>query len=237
MAHHRTLTQLRTQVRWNVDETSESFFDDDALLTYINRAKDRVAMEVRKLKDDFFMVSRTSDDGSLSILSETYAASSFAIVAGTTTYTMPPDLIEMKLIECITSNYEHVQFVHRDLNHPEMRAALAITSNVSPSVIYYDIYGERTMRIAPPSDTALALRITYVQRFADLSAGSDEMTMPDPLYMAVEEYATASAMAQDRNPDAAVHEARAKQIIADFFGAHARDTSGPEIAIGYGGWV
>jgi hypothetical protein len=237
VAHHRTLLQMRTQVRYNVDEATESFFDDDALNAYLNRAKDRVATEVRKLKDDFFMVSRLSTDGSLTILSESYSASSFAIVAGTSTYTLPPDLLEIKLIEVVTSGYEYVQFVHRDLAHPDMRAAMSITDNVAPSVIYWDIYGERTLRIAPKSDTALDLRLTYVQQFADLSADGDELTMPYPLYMAVEEYATASAMAQDRNPDAAVHESRAKQIISDFFGAHARQTQDIETSISFGGWA
>lgn len=233
MAHHRTLSQLRSAVRLNLDEASASFWSNADLLIYLNRAKDRVANEVRKLKDDFFTVTRTSGDGTLTILSESYAASSFAIVAGTTTYTMPPDLLEMKLIEVTTSGYETVRFFHRDLTHPDMRAAMQITDNVSPSVIYFDLIAERTMRIAPKSDTALTLQITYVQSFGDLSADGDELTMPYPLYLAVEEYATASAMMQDSNPNAAAHEARARQILEDFFGAHSRQTQDPEYASGY----
>lgn len=233
MAHHRTLSQLRTAVRDNVDESTAAFWTNASLTRYLNRAKDRVATEVRKLKDDFFTVTRTSGDGALTILSESYSASSFAIVAGTSTYTMPPDLLELKLIEVTTSGYETVRFIHRDLTHHDMRAAMQITDNVSPSVIYFDLIGERTMRIAPKSDTALALQITYVQTFADLSDDSDELTMPYPLYLAVEEYATASAMMQDSNPNAAAHEARGRQIIEDFFGAHSRQTQDVEVATGY----
>ena len=232
-ALHKTLTLLRSSVRRYLDESTASFWTNAALTEYLNEAKDRVWAEVKALKDDYFMVTRSSTDGSLTILTDTYAASSFAIVAGTTTYTMPPDLSEMKLIEVITSGYESVRFFYRDLAHPDMRAAMEITTNTPPTGFYFDLIGERTMRIAPKSDTALDLRISYTQIFADLSADADELTMPHPLYLAVIHYATASAMLQEGNPNSAVHEARARQIIANVFGAHSRQTQDMEIATGY----
>lgn len=233
----KTLSELRTAVRDNVDESTAAFWTDAQILRYLNRAKDRVWLEVRKLKDDFFMETRSSTDGSLTILGDSYAASSFAIVAGTRDYTLPPDFVEMKLVEVITSSYEQIRFVHADLAHPDMRAALEIVDNQNPGYFLYDIIAARTMRIAPKSNTALDLRISYVQIIPDLSGEGSELTLPHPLYLAVEQYATAAALKQDRNPDAATFEASGNAVIASVFGAHARQTADIETAIGYGGWA
>lgn len=232
MAHRKTRADLLAAARRYLDEATASFWTDAQLYAYLNEAKDRVWNEVKKLKADFWHVTRTSTDGSVTILGESYATSSFAIVAGTRDYTLPHDISELKLIEVTTTDYESVRFLHRDLAHPDMRTALAVTENVSPSLIYFDLIGERTMRIAPKSDTALDLRLTYEQAFDDLSATID-LTMPMPLYLAVIYYAVASAMLQEANPNSAVHEARARQIVADVFGAHARQTQDTEIAVGY----
>lgn len=236
MGYRKELSDLRTSVRDNVDESSASFFSNAQLNRFINRAMHRVWTEGRKLKDDFFAVTRSSTDGSLTILGETYVASSFQIAASTRDYTLPHDFVEMRLIECITSGYEWVRFVSMDIAHPDMRTLLEIADNQDPSAFAFDIIGERTMRIAPMSATTLDLRITYIQSLADLSDDADDCQLPHPLYMAVEEYATATAMAMDRNPDAAAHEARGRQIVTDFFGAHARQTQDVEVTQGYGGW-
>ena len=233
MAHHRTWTLMRDAIRAYLDEATASFWTQAQLLIFANRAKDRVASEVRKLRHVYFTVTRSSTDGSLTILAETYLASSFAIVAGTRTYTLPPDFMSMQLIETITSGYEDVRFVYRPLNHPDMRSALAYVGNIAPSTFYFTISGERTLRVVPPSDTALDLRITYIQQFADLSADSDELTMPYPLYMAVEHYAVASAMMMDRDPNSAAHEARARAIINEVVAADVRQDQDIEVATGY----
>jgi len=237
-ALHKTLTNLTDAVRTYFDEDTASFLSATKVTRLINEAKDRVASEVRALKDDYLTITRGSGDGSLTILTDTYAATGMRIVSGsTTTLTLPPDFLEMKLIEITTADYEHVVLVYRDLSHPDMRAAMQITTDVAPSVIYFDITGERTLRWAPRVDTTLDTKMTYVQIFGDLSAGSDELTMPWPLYLAVIHYATASAMLIEGNPNSEAHEARARQVIADVFGANARQTQDIEVATGFGGFA
>lgn len=233
MAHRKTLLDLRTAVRDNLDEATASFWSNAQLNRYINRAKDRVWNRVKALNEDYFTITRASTDGSLTILGETYAASSFQIVSGTRDYTLPPDFSEMKLIEVTTDNYEDVRFVHRDMAHPEMRALLEITDDQTPSYFVFDIIGERTLRIAPTSNTTLDLNITYVQILPELTTDTQEMPMPHPLYFAVEAYATASALKQDRNPDAAAWEGTGDKTIAEMFGAHHRQTQDVETAIAY----
>lgn len=233
MANHKLLSDLRTAVRDVLDESTAAFWTDAQLNRYINRAKDRVWNEVRKLKKDYFMVTRTAADGALTILGESFTASTLAVSAGGTSITLPQDFATMKLIQVTTSGYESVRFLHRDLAHPDMRAALEVTSQQTPDTFYFALIAERTLRYAPLSNTALTLSMSYIQRFADLSADADELTMPHPFYLAVEEYAIASAMLQDDDAAAATHEARAKQIVLDATGADERQDQDAVTVVGY----
>ena len=155
MPLYKTLSDLRTLVRDGVDESTASFWSDVRLNRAINGAAQRVWTECRKLKDDFFLTSRTSLDGSVTILGASYATSSFAIVAGTKSYTLPPDVAEVKLIECITSGYEDVVFEPSDLGNPWFVGNRTLTTNVAPSVFRWDVVDQRTLVLDVASDTAL----------------------------------------------------------------------------------
>ena len=229
MALRKTLLELRTAVRDNLDEASASFWTDAQLLRNLNRAKDRTWNEVKKLKDDYFILNRTSTSGTLTILTESYAATGFQIVATTREYTLPFDVSEVKLIEVITSGYEQVRFVHRDLASPEVRSLRELTVNQSPATIYFDLVGERTLTIAPASDTTLDLRLWYVPILDDLVSDTDTLQMPHPLYAAVEEFATARSLVQDRAAEAATWEQMGLATVQRFMGAHRRQTQDPEL--------
>jgi len=232
--HYKTLLSLRTMIRDSVDEDTASFWTDAQLNRYINKSKDRVWSRIRELKDDYFDVVRSSTDGALTILGESYNASSFKIVAGTTDYTLPPDFVEMRLIEVITSGYEWVRFTFKRMNDRAFRDWRAITDNMTPDEFLFTLFKEPpAMSVVPKSDTALDLRITYVQVIPDLSSDTDRLTLPHPLYLAVVDYATASALKQDRSPDAAAHEASGDKIIAEAFGASDRQTQDVQTAAGY----
>lgn len=89
MAHHKTLAELRTSVRDYLDESTASFWTDSQLTRFVNRAVARVWNEVRKLNDDYFMVTRTAADGALTILGESFTASTLAVSVGGTSITLP----------------------------------------------------------------------------------------------------------------------------------------------------
>lgn len=229
MAHRKTRSDLRTSVRYNLDESSASFWTDARLNDCLNRAIDRVWTEVRGLRADYFMTTRTSADGTTTILSESYDCASFQIVAGTTTsVTLPHDFSEMKLVETVQSGYEFVRWYHLDLAHPDFRALRRITDQITPSEFVYDIIDERTMIYAPKSDTTLDISITYTQAMPVLETDATELEMPHPFYEAVIDYATAIAMLQDRDPNAGVWEQYGRTIIAKTVGAHSRQIQDPE---------
>lgn len=233
MALRRTLAQLVAKTRQNLDEVSPSFWTPDNVTAAINRAKDRVWTEVRKAQQDFFAVTRSSTDGTLTILGETYPASSFAIAPSVRDYTLPPDCVELREIECLTTGWEQVRFSKRTLADPQFRTALSRITPEQPGGFLYAVLGERTMRVVPLSDMALDLRLTYIAVVPDLVATTDLLEMPYALHGAVEEYATADCLMGDRAPESAAWEARGNSSIARFLGANERATTEPEYVIGY----
>ena len=237
--HYKTLAAMRLLVRDQLDEASASFWTDAQLLRYLNRAKDRVWTRLRALNEYYCTVTRTSTDGALTIQGESYAASAFRIVAGTSDYALPPDFDSMSTIEVITPGYEDLNITRLDINGPEFRGARSLVDNQSPSgEIYFDIIQEpAVMRIAPKTDVTLDLRITYVQTLADLSADTDRLLLPNPLYLAVADYTTMFALRQDRSPDAGTYEQSGDKIIAEKFGSDFRQTQDISVARSYlAGW-
>ncbi len=225
----KTVTQLLLDVRTNLDETTAAFFTDARLISYLDQAQHLVWATVKSLKADYFDVTRLSTDGSATILGASYATSSFAIVAGTTSYTLPPDLAELKSIEVITSGYESVQFTHMDRASPPFQASKAsATTNQSPSGFYFDIIGEATLLITPPSDTALDLRLIYTPILDTLTTGTDVIQTPHPLWLAIVDMATARAQMMDHDPYASVWHAAAEETIRRFMMGHARQTQDTE---------
>lgn len=237
MANERyyALSTLRTMVRNQLDELSPSFWSESQLTEYINRGFVRAWNRLKGLNEQYCAVTRTSQDGPITVQGETYNTSSFQIVAGTSDYALPPDFASMSAVECITSGYEDLTITYRDLNHPDFRAARSYVGNTSPvDELLYTIIGEPgSMRIAPKTDVSLDLRITYVATLADLSADTDRLTLPKPAHLAVIDYATSYALRQDRSPDAGTYESSGDKIIAEEFGTDSRQTQDVQTARGY----
>ena len=233
MALRKTWTEMLTSIRANLDEASPGFWTDAGLLRMANRQKDRVWSEVRRAQQDYFTVTRTSLDGALTTLGTSYAATGFQIVASTRDYTLPPDLAQLVTIEVITSGFEHLRFSFRPATDPQFRQALTLTDAMEPEGFLYTLLGERTMRITPPSNRTLDLRLTYVAIVPDLTVGADTLEMPHPLYRAVEEYTCAQALMADRAPEAAAWEARGNATVASFLGSNDRQSTDPEFVAGY----
>lgn len=234
--HYKTLGDLRLLVRDQLDEANASFWTESQITRYINRAKDRVWDRLKALNESYCTVTRTSLDGTLTIQGESYLASSFRLVAGTYDYTLPPDLDEIKLIECVTSGHEDLTFTKLPMNDPTFRAQRALVDNQSPiDEIFFDVINEpATLRLSYKVDVSLDLRITYVQTLPDLAdEDNDRLTLPNPLYLAVADYATMFALRQDRSPDAGTYESSGDKIIAEMFGANRRQSQDVTVVRGY----
>ncbi|HZH39650.1 MAG TPA: hypothetical protein VFD85_01495 [Gemmatimonadales bacterium] len=230
-APRKTRAQLETAIRTNLDEISPSFWATQDIPQYINRAKDRVAMEVRKVKGDYLEVTRTSLDGAVTILGEAYDTANFRTVPGTTDYTLPPDFQEMVSIRCRTAGYEWLRLASRRQAQPDFQAAQETTAPQTPR--YYTLLGERTLRVEPLSDVTLDWELTYVAVVPDLTAPDSTLDLPHPLYMAVESYATGLALLKDHSQDAAAWEAAGNATMALFFGSTDRQSTDVEYVRAY----
>jgi hypothetical protein len=228
-APRKTVADLLVDVRTNLDENAAAFWTDAQLIAYCNQAQEIVWSRVKALKADYFDVQRSSTDGTVTILGESYATSGFAIAASTTSYTLPPDMDEMKLIECLTSGYEGVAFTFADMASAAFRAALANTVAQEPSGFLCDLIGERTLIVAPRANRALDLRLTYTPILATLTATTDTLQVPHPLWLAVVDYATARAQMKDRDTSFLMWQQAAEAHIARFFASHARQTQDTEV--------
>lgn len=231
MASRQTLLTLRTAVRAGLDELTPIRWSNATLLVYINQAVKRVWTDTRRLREEYFMKTITSQDGTLSILGESFVTSTMAVTVNGTTLTLPPDFSELYLLEIITSGYETVRFNMEAITSPTFRAAREVTTASQPTRFRSAVINERTVAYAPLSDTALDTRLTYIFRVPDLSADGDTLQMPEPLDLAVVWYATASALAQDQAPEASGYESRANALIASVTAADKRQNEDPVLVL------
>ncbi|HJQ65351.1 MAG TPA: hypothetical protein VJ816_03185 [Gemmatimonadales bacterium] len=234
MALRKTLLEMTTAVRIALDEVSPSFWGPNDIQQFLNRAKDRVHLEVRRANQGYFEMSRSSLDGSVSILGESYDCANFRIVPGTRDFTLPPDFATLVSNRSLTSSYEWLRLSYRRHSDPDFRDALEETTAQTPR--FYTLMGERTLRIAPLSDMTLEWALTYVYIVPDLTSTTSTLEMPHPLYMAVEQYATAEALMKDHSPDAAAWEAKGNATIALFLGTNERQGTDVEHVQGYLEW-
>jgi len=237
-----TLLQLRNDVRINLDEASAAFWTDAQLNRFISQAADEVWAEVRKVKQDYFLIGRGSTDGTVNIFGQPWDTSTMALQRGAPGLQLPPDFAELKSIRVITPGYEHIIFTAMDQAAPEWRYLDTLTENQTPTGFFFDVGGMSTLLTVPKSDTALDIFLLYIstscmvdtfaQRIAVLTADTDQVELPVPLYLAVEAMATWRAQYMDRDPGADRWLDMANKTIARWMGGHRRQIQDPEMVMG-----
>lgn len=240
----RTLLELRTDVRTNLDEASAAFWTDTQLNRFLTQAADEVWAEVRKVKQDYWTISRDSGQGILTIMGATWDSSQMKVTPGAVSLMLPPDLAELKLIEVVNPAYGTVRFEHCDMTDPAYRYLRTLTENQPPTGFLFDVQAEHTLLFTPKSDTTLDVFVTYmpltciVETATDFvtkaafTVDTDELVMPHPLYLAVEAMATWRAQYMDRDPGADRWLDMANKTIARWMGGHRRQTQDPEMVLG-----
>lgn len=229
MSHQRTLAEMVQSLRYNLDDTGSTPRWTTAILTdNLNHAKDRVWNEVRKERKDYFLSTRLSTDGTVTILGESYSCAGFQITDGPTTgnpvnLTLPPDFAELRSFRVITSGYTGVRLKLTQVSDVEYRQARAYPDPVSPTTILMAVVNERSMAFGPKTDVDLDTELVYIYQPADLITG-ESLQMPYPLDSAVEALATATAFAQDDDARAAVWQNIYRDIVANVIGATDRQT-------------
>jgi hypothetical protein len=238
----RTLLELRTDVRTNLDEASAAFWTDTQLNRFLTQAADEVWAEVKKVKQDYFLRALASTAGLQTVMGQSWDTSLMKVVPNATTLELPPDLAELKLIQVITPGYEYLMFHAMDQTAPEFRYLLSLTENQTPTGFVFDVIADHHMFFAPASDATLDLKVTYIAVTCiedatgatkpALTVDTDQLALPHPLYLAVEAMATWRAQYMDRDPGADRWLDMANKTIARWMGGHRRQIQDPEFAMG-----
>lgn len=123
---------------------------------------------LRLARRHYFARRMVSTDPSTTILRQTYAPSSLALVVDTRLYTLPPDFVEILRISPRISTTDltnqGVRFIHRDVGSPEFvdRDHAGSEGSGGSGHYLFDVQGSRTLRISPAARAALDIEIVYV---------------------------------------------------------------------------
>jgi hypothetical protein len=245
MAYLRNAGDMLLAVRDNLDERTPAFWNDDQLYRYLTRAADAVHTECRKMRADYHLHPLASTSGPITIFGESYDPAELIYQPGARGVNLPPDVLDLRTVECITAGLEWVTFdLSKDISHPDFRALRQLTERQTPTRFLGRVVGDRVLTLAPMTNTPLSLLISYVGSSYIFAAGigivraftqaTDTIDMPFPLYQAIEQWATAFAHLQDRNAQmAGEFERRAITTCARVVSVDMRQSQDPEFVRDY----
>ena len=149
--------------------TVSSLWTVEEKVDLANEVYDLIQPTLRLARRHYFARRMVSTDASTTILGQTYAPSSLALVADTRTYTLPPDFIEViRLAPRISTTdtlNQGVRFFHRGVGAPEFvdRDLAGGLSGVQSAGSYlFDVQEDRTLRISPAARAAMEVELVYV---------------------------------------------------------------------------
>ena len=149
----------------NADSTTDPFFTQTELLAWANNGKDELEKVLRVARQDYGLVVLQYNDVAFTWGNETYDPATLTVAAGTKYVTLPPDLLTLKRIRCLTSGYEHTRFVRADISTDDFKSLEGYTSGYPlGDCVYWSLVGERTLYLANTLSTTIDLEIAYITR-------------------------------------------------------------------------
>ena len=153
--------------------TAGSFVSSYELDAWANRGNDILERTLRSIREDWFVKKMTSTDTTAQFLQGvSYTPTALSLTTSAIEYTLPPDLMSIKAIRCVTANYEETKFRLRDRSSGRFgyEHRTESTDTVSPpgEEITVTVYGARTLLLARYLDTALDIEILYTTKTKQL---------------------------------------------------------------------
>lgn len=164
----KTLANIRTLVRANLDEISEADWSNDDLDSVINSRYQRVYANAVTVYEDY-KVSTDTDD----------------FEADTQEYSLPTDLFKLRRVEVNydVSNSNSIAQKAYPVNMDAVRTRLA-ESNLGTSILRNPVYYIHGTTIGflpiPTSAGTAAIKYWYIPVITDLSSDSSEIDIPYP---------------------------------------------------------
>jgi len=166
---------------------ASSQWTDEDVLDLVNEAYEGMLREFRLTHRKWGLITMNTDTAVFTRDGETYnPATSLVLGSNTTTLQLPPDFAELIRLLC-TSN-RSVRFVpseHETDHWIDMEqsgisdSGDALTGSPAGLVFYYDILGNRTLKVTPMSGTTYDLELDYMPMYQPLlysNAGSVSIT-------------------------------------------------------------
>ena len=139
--------------------TSGSTWTNAVLLKNLNKAKDRVWVIIKKVRENYFQVDDT-----------------LSLVTGTKEYALATNFRHLIGLKCTTSGYESLRFRRSSQQSKEFQAvdALPANSDNSPGEMLYDVIAQSKIKFANFPPSSLTVAYDYIKLLADytLSASS-----------------------------------------------------------------
>ena len=147
------------------NDTTSPLYTQRELLSWANEASNKIEKALRNNDEDFNLLVRSSTDADFRWDGMNYDPSDFGLTTTARSYTLPPDVLQLRRIRALTVGEENRRFRHVDLSHPDFVSAEQVASTETTSgEVMWDVTGERTLRIQNPPDTALDIELAYVPR-------------------------------------------------------------------------
>ena len=137
------------------------------LIAWANEGNRKLEWKLRALGANYFqkrMLSTSATAVFFEGISYT-PSTSLPIAVSVNRLTLPPDFLEMKYINGITSGYESISMTYLDHTDPAFQMLLKDTTDRGRGAeMYWDIIGNRTLLWVPRIGTALDIEIGYIGR-------------------------------------------------------------------------
>jgi hypothetical protein len=230
-----TVYDVLQRVRVDLHEPVAAVWSDADIVQWINAGIYRVMVRLKGVRDDWATRRMRSTDSAETINGTTYNPSNLQITAGTTIYTLPPNLLEIRTLEPLNQSDINagIKFLPRDMSSIEW-INMNREQPTTQVVYFYDLYGTNSLRITPTPTATIDTEMYYIAApSADLGISEEITQIPVWALHAVEQYAVYRAMRAINHPDANSELARADREIAEMVSmASPRETNDPKIVEG-----
>lgn len=231
-----TLQTVLDQLRGDLDEPVEAVWRDVDLTVWLNAGIYRAQSVLKGTREDWQTLRRKSTDGTVTINGASYDCASFRLTSGTSFYTMPPDLLEIRVMQPATQADRDAGIVllPRDLASVDFQTALRLQTSTLVGMQYlYELIGLSQLVIAPTPTQDVEIELYYISFAGTLALGDEITNVPEFAFGTVKAYAYYRALRSVQHPDTT----RAQQAFMDEKEelksyAQPRKSQDPEVAEG-----
>lgn len=202
-----TVEELLTEIRGDLDERgAEGVWRNADLITWINAGIVKVSAKLKRVtREDWLTKYLHSDDSAITIGLETYNPGNIQITAGVSTYTLPPDLVEIRQWEPKPQAFKDngYRLIGRDMSNAQFVALSREESTITRRAFLYDLYGLNSVRVVPTPAETFHTTMWYSVAPTRLRASDTISIIPVWAYEAVKLYVRYRAFKSVSHPDTA----------------------------------